>query len=80
MRKRPLRTVSRCGPASAPFSSSNQRAGVCRNPSLFTAIEEQLGVKLQPAQTVRTHLVIEHIERPTRELSPPQVSVRTLTM
>jgi uncharacterized protein (TIGR03435 family) len=34
-------------------------------PSLFTAIQEQLGLKLQPSRIVRDTLVIDHIERPT---------------
>ena len=34
-------------------------------PALFTAIQEQLGLKLQPARIVRDTLVIDHIERPT---------------
>jgi uncharacterized protein (TIGR03435 family) len=34
-------------------------------PSLFTAIQEQLGLRLQPAHIVRDTLVIDHLERPT---------------
>jgi uncharacterized protein (TIGR03435 family) len=34
-------------------------------PSLFTAIEEQLGLKLQPAKGPVDTLVIDHIERPS---------------
>jgi uncharacterized protein (TIGR03435 family) len=34
-------------------------------PSLFTAIQEQLGLKLQPSRIVRDTLVIDHVERPT---------------
>lgn len=33
-------------------------------PSLFTAVQEQLGLKLEPAKTRVDHLVIDHIERP----------------
>ena len=34
-------------------------------PSVFTAIQEQLGLKLQPSRVVRDTLVIDHVERPT---------------
>jgi uncharacterized protein (TIGR03435 family) len=34
-------------------------------PSLFTAIQEQLGLKLQPSRIVRDTLIIDHVERPT---------------
>jgi len=34
-------------------------------PSVFTAIQEQLGLKLQPTRLLRDTLVIDHIERPT---------------
>jgi uncharacterized protein (TIGR03435 family) len=33
-------------------------------PSVFTALEEQLGLKLEPSQTQAQVLVIDHIERP----------------
>ena len=34
-------------------------------PSIFTAVEEQLGLKLQSAKTTLPILVVDHIERPT---------------
>lgn len=34
-------------------------------PSLFTAVEEQLGLRLQPSNTEKRILVVDHIERPS---------------
>jgi uncharacterized protein (TIGR03435 family) len=34
-------------------------------PSVFTAIEQQLGLKLEPSRQLRGTLVVDQIERPT---------------
>jgi len=33
-------------------------------PSVFTAVQEQLGLKLEPSMNERQILVVDHIERP----------------
>jgi uncharacterized protein (TIGR03435 family) len=34
-------------------------------PGMFTAIQEQLGLKLQPEKTATDVLAIDHVERPS---------------
>jgi uncharacterized protein (TIGR03435 family) len=36
-----------------------------QGPSMFTAIQEQLGLKLEPAKAMREYIVIDHVERPS---------------
>lgn len=46
------------GPAPGVSTDSN-------NPSIFTVVEEQLGLKLEPSKAPVDVLVIDHVERPT---------------
>jgi uncharacterized protein (TIGR03435 family) len=50
-------TSGRGGPA---LSATDAEA-----PSIFTAIQEQLGLKLVPSQAKRDTLIIDRLERPT---------------
>ena len=36
-------------------------------PSFFTAIQEQMGLKLEPAKGLVETVVVEHVERPSSE-------------
>jgi uncharacterized protein (TIGR03435 family) len=44
-----------------PAEASDEPAG----PSIFTAFEKQLGLKLEPARGPRDFYVIDHVERPS---------------
>ena len=46
------------------FATPGQNADA-DNPSLFTAVEEQLGLKLEPGRARVDVIVIDHLERPT---------------
>ena len=47
------------------WSPDSRPAEIDSGPSLLTALEEQLGLKLVSAKALEKILVIEHIERPT---------------
>ena len=50
-------------PESAAGSGASAPAG--NGASLFTALEEQLGLKLRPARALLDVLVIDRVDRPT---------------
>ncbi len=39
-------------------------------PSIFTAVQERLGLKLEPTKSSFEFVVIDHVERPIGELKP----------
>jgi uncharacterized protein (TIGR03435 family) len=48
-----------------PVGPSSQPADVNDRPSIRTALQEQLGLKLQPSTGPVDVFVIDHVERPT---------------
>ena len=44
---------------------ANDTTGIPRAPNIFTALEEQLGLKLEPTRTPRNYIVIDRVERPS---------------
>ena len=67
------RRINSARHASQPFRTSTKSklfAGdsdppVSNGPSLFSAIQQQLGLRLVPAKVPVEYVVIDHIERPT---------------
>jgi hypothetical protein len=53
-------------PGSAPEPGSS-------GPSVFTAVQEQLGLKLDSPKAPADVLVIDHVERPSEKLAPQWV-------
>jgi uncharacterized protein (TIGR03435 family) len=47
------------------FTFQPPRASDPASPSIFTAIQEQLGLRLEPVKVPADFLVIDHVERPT---------------
>jgi len=52
------------------WTSDSQNGIAAGAPSIFTALEEQLGLKLVPATDQVEVLVIDHIEKPTPGFYP----------
>lgn len=55
-------------PESAPMTEPNGGGAPSSDPSgssIFSAVQQQLGLRLQPAKVVMESIVIDHIERPS---------------
>jgi uncharacterized protein (TIGR03435 family) len=50
---------------SVPAQGGQPAGGNVDSPDIFTALREQLGLKLEPSRTQVNILIIDHIERPT---------------
>jgi uncharacterized protein (TIGR03435 family) len=48
-----------------PMKEDNGTGAQVDAPGLFTAVEEQLGLKLEPEKAAAPVLVIDHVEHPT---------------
>lgn len=52
-------------PLNIMFGARGPETGEDSAPSIFTALQEQLGLKLESSRALRDVLVIDHIERPS---------------
>jgi uncharacterized protein (TIGR03435 family) len=47
------------------LDENTEPSDIARGSDLFSALEEQLGLKLEPARAPREYIVIDHVERPS---------------
>jgi uncharacterized protein (TIGR03435 family) len=57
--------VAAAAPASLSAADAAGAASAADAPSVFTAVQEQLGLKLESSKTTVNVLVVDHVERPT---------------
>jgi uncharacterized protein (TIGR03435 family) len=53
-----------------PISSAPASEGIASEPTspdIFTALQKQLGLKLEPAQDRVSRLIVDHVERPSED-------------
>jgi uncharacterized protein (TIGR03435 family) len=60
-----LRFTQDNGPSGIPGASGSASVPLSSEPSIFIALQEQLGLKLEPRKEADDALIVEHVEKPT---------------